>query len=175
MKLNEARDLLELGEHFDISDLVSARRRALRRHHPDHGGSREMMERVEAAVGLLAESLSISPSQTVAAEVGLAYDSRRQGRLVHDCPSFTIDVLPVEAFEILLLAAAALDADVAVEDPPYLLEVLLRSPVVAWCRCEVVPEAGGSIITLTSDIGDHDSLEHLRDLWIGSINELQQP
>lgn len=94
---------------------------------------------------------------------------------MHDCPSFTIDVLPVEAFEMLLLAAAALDADVADEDPPYLLEVLLRSPVAAWCRCEVVPEAGGSIVTLTSDIGDLDALEDLRDLWIEAINELRLP
>ena len=95
--------------------------------------------------------------------------------MVHDCPSFTIDVLPVDAFETLLLAAASLDGDIADEEPPYVLEVVLRSPVAAWCRCEVVPEAGGSIVTLTSDVGDTDMLERLRDLWIDAINELQRP
>jgi hypothetical protein len=39
----------------------------------------------------------------------------------------------------------------------------------------VVPEAGGSIVTLTSDIGDLDALEDLRDLWIEAINELRLP
>lgn len=95
--------------------------------------------------------------------------------MVQDCPSFTIDVLPVEAFETLLLAAGALDADIADEEPPYLLEVLLRSPMQAWCRCEVVPEAGGSIVTLMSDVGDPEALERIRDLWIDAINELQRP
>jgi hypothetical protein len=147
------------------------------RHHPDHGGSREMMEHVETAVEVLTASLSCATRSPAGcpAEPDAPIETRRRSRLVHDCPSFTIDVLPVEAFEMLLLAAAALDADVADEDPPYLLEVLLRSPVAAWCRCEVVPEAGGSIVTLTSDIGDLDALEDLRDLWIEAINELRLP
>lgn len=164
MTPEEARLFLRLDRGFDASDVAMARRRALKRHHPDHGGSRELLERVDQAVGIVLSSTT-----------PMEQPPRRTGRMVQDCPSFTIDVLPVEAFEMLLLAAAALDADVADEEPPYVLEVLLRSPVAAWCRCEVVPEAGGSIVTLTSDIGNHESLDHLRDLWIDAINELQRP
>ena len=166
MTPEEARLFLRLDEGFDESDVATARRRALKRHHPDHGGSRELLERVEVAVDVVLSSTKPPVEQP-----------RRgsSGRVVHDCPSFTIDVLPAEAFETLLLAAASLDADLADEEPPYVLEVVLRSPVAAWCRCEVVPEAGGSIVTLTSDVGDADLLERLRDLWIDAINELQRP
>lgn len=168
--------MLDLGETFDNRELAAARRRALLRHHPDHGGSREMLERVELAAEVLSAFSSTAVSEKSApAESRIPPATRRTGRLVQDCPSFTIDILPVEAFEALVLAAAALGADIADEDPPYLLEVLLRSPVVAWCRCEVVPEAGGSIITLTSDVGDQHALEQLRDLWIDAINELRLP
>lgn len=165
MTPDEARLFLGLEEDFDRADVVAARRRALLRHHPDHGGSREMLERIDAAVALVMSAPA--PSGPL--------PRRGVRRLVHDCPSFTIDVLPVEAFETLVLAAGALDADIADEDPPYLLEVLLRAPFAAWCRCEVVPEAGGSIVTLTSDVGDTEVLEILRDLWIDAINELQRP
>ena len=165
MTPEEARLFLRLDTAFDESDVAVARRRAVKRHHPDHGGSREELERVEEAVGVVLSSM----------EAAVEHSRRRTDRLVHDCPSFTIDVLPVEAFETLLLAAAALDADIADEEPPYVLEVALRSPVAAWCRCEVAPEAGGSIVTLISDVGDNESLEHLRDLWIDAINELRRP
>ena len=51
---------------------------------------------------------------------------RRMRRWVdHDHPSFSIDALPAEAFEALLVATSWL-GEVLVDDPPYVLEVHLH-------------------------------------------------
>lgn len=162
MDIEFALSFLGVDPGYDESRVVAARRRALLRHHPDHGGTREALEQVHLATDLLFRALKVDTPPI---------DDRI--RYVRDCPSFTIDVLPVEAFELLVLASANMDADIIDEDPPYMLEVLLRTPVDAWCRCDVVPEAGGSIVTLSTEAMLDKGIEDIRDLWVESINELR--
>ena len=63
--------------------------------------------------------------------------------------AFSIDLLPVEAFELVLLAFSAI-GDPKVVDEPYLLEGQVDDPYLGAARVELAPEAGGSIVTVTT-------------------------
>lgn len=89
-----------------------------------------------------------------------------------DAPSFVINALPVDAFETLLVAASNL-GEIVDEDPPYLLEVLVRDPGPLWCRFELFPDAGSTTVILSCDIEIGYrlySVEEIRDMWISTIN-----
>lgn len=62
---------------------------------------------------------------------------------------FTIAHLPVDAFELLLLAFSSI-GDPKVVDEPYLLEGQIDDPFVGLARVELAPEAGGSLVTVTT-------------------------
>jgi hypothetical protein len=61
--------------------------------------------------------------------------------------TFSIGELPAVAFELLVMALSSI-GDPKVVDEPYLLEGLVDDPAPGWCRIRLVPEAGGSIVTL---------------------------
>lgn len=63
--------------------------------------------------------------------------------------TFTVASLPVEAFELLLLAFSAI-GDPKVIDEPYLLEGQVDDPFLGIARVELAPEAGGSIVSVTT-------------------------
>ena len=151
-----------LGIEPDVGDeeVSAARRRAAWTVHPDRGGSTEAMTAVNNAFVAIMQARRATvppPSRAVVA---------------HDVPSFTIDVLPVDAFEYLVLAAQSL-GEVVDSDPPYLLEVILRpSDGDVWCRLEVVPDAGSSTVSLWCDTTASFDAESCRDLWVLAINDL---
>ena len=66
----------------------------------------------------------------------------------HDIPSFTVEALPVETFEAMLVVAGWL-GEVIDDDPPYRLDVHMTDPFECWCRFDVVPDAGASTVSLT--------------------------
>lgn len=99
-----------------------------------------------------------------------------------DVASFTVEALPVEAFEGLLIAAAWM-GELVDDEPPYRLEANLFDPIRCWCRLEVVPDAGSSTVSLT--VGPIDSqsgvvdppdvepdVEVVRDVWVNALNEI---
>jgi hypothetical protein len=155
----EALALLGLTEGFDVRDLQRARRQALLRRHPDHGGTREAVDAVERAVELLLVARDVVSPRV------------RRGS---DRPSFTVSALPVEAFELLLLAAADL-GDVSDDDPPYRLEVRMHEPPDTWVCFELVPDAGSSTVSLTLEAPMALDVEAVRDTWVAAINALQLP
>jgi hypothetical protein len=90
----------------------------------------------------------------------------------HDEPSFTIDVLPVDAFAALERVAGEL-GEILAEDPPYVLEVLLQQPAPCWCRLELLPEAGATTVMMTVAGIQHvrpPIVEDVRDTWIEALN-----
>ena len=92
----------------------------------------------------------------------------------HDNPSFTIEALPAEAFEALLLVAGWL-GDLIDDDPPYALEVAMTSPYQGWCRLDLVPDAGASTVSLVvaGEPGmPAPDLDEVRDAWIAGLNQL---
>ena len=179
-EVDDAVRVLGLARMASIEDVLGARRRLARSVHPDVGGRGDEMVRVNRAVEIVIEYLRgpvsvdsssawppVEPSSDVPATAtgSSSFGSRRW---VIDRPSFVIDVLPVDAFEWLLLAARVL-GEVVDEDPPYSLEALLDSRVDRWCRLEIVPDAGSSTISIVAENIDP---EDLVALWVNTINEL---
>ncbi len=172
----------ELGLTSDAteSEIRWARRRLAKRHHPDTGGDDRRMRNVNAAA---AEALRARAVSSVAGqraeheEEAISDEPRGVDHVVSDVPSFTVEALPVETFEALLIVAADI-AEVLDDDPPYRLDTVLGSPLECWCRLEVVPDAGASTVSLF--IGRLDdrpapTSDVVRDLWIVALNELDWP
>ena len=93
-------------------------------------------------------------------------------RLIH--PSFTIDALPAEAFEALLIVTSWI-GEVLVDEPPYLLDVHLYEPAECWCRLELVPDAGSSTVSITvAGIEGRAAplVDEVRDVWVANLNQL---
>lgn len=168
-------------------ELRLARRRLAKDLHPDRAGGRvdatlamqrlnEAFERALAAVGR--PPVPVPPaapaSGAPAPDVVVAPVPRPGGRLAHDVASFTIEALPVESFEALLIVASWLGEPLD-DDPPYRLDVLLGEPFGCWCRLDLVPDAGASTVALT--LGSIDGrpvpdIDVVRDAWVAELNTL---
>lgn len=172
--------MLGLDAGAGAGEVVEARRRLARTAHPDVGGTLDGMQRInEAAEQALALLGRVEPSmssveRSSAAPSDPAETVVRRDRVRHDHPSFTIEALPAEAFEGLLVVASWL-GDLISDDPPYELEIALTGPVRGWCRIDLVPDAGASTVSLTV-AGEPGcappDLESVRDLWIDGLNQL---
>jgi hypothetical protein len=156
--------LFGLTQTASIDEIIQARRFLALEFHPDRGGSDEHMALVNLAFDEIMNwhrQQQPEPLHISIPKLPLAFDVDR--------PSFVISALPVVAFELLLLAGRII-GDVALDDPPYLLEVQIEDPVLTWCRLEVLPESGSSSVSLMVD-GQTNALS-VRDLWIRTINEI---
>lgn len=146
---------------------VRAAYRALAlRHHPDAGGSDEAMAELNRAYEIAIQGVGPAGPRPTSAR-----------RVQRDVASFTYDELPVVAFENLLVVAGIL-GDVAEEEPPYLLEFVIREAGGAWCRCELVPDAGSTTVSVTVATEDPAPLlgvETVRDLLVAELNALELP
>lgn len=103
--------------------------------------------------------------------------SSRLARVQRDVASFTIDALPVAAHEALVLVASAV-GDVADDDPPYVLEFVIRDGAGVWCRCDIVPDAGSCTVSVTvASVGDDAVVDcdTVRDLLVAELNSLDWP
>ena len=82
----------------------------------------------------------------------------------------------METFEALLVVISWI-GEVLDDDPPYVLECHLFEPSPCWCRLELVPDAGGSTVSITvarTDGGEPVSAEAVRDVWVDQLNRLGQ-
>jgi len=162
--LAEFYKLFGLTQTASIDEIIQARRFLALEFHPDRGGSDEHMALVNLAFDEIMywhRQQQPEPLQVLLPRVSSVIDVDR--------PSFVINALPVVAFELLLLAGRII-GDVALDDPPYLLEVQIEDPILTWCRLEVLPEAGSSSVSLIVE-GLTNAL-YIRDLWIQTINEI---
>jgi hypothetical protein len=104
--------------------------------------------------------------------------ARRSGsHHAHDVASFTIEALPAEAFEALLVASSWL-GELIDDDPPYRLDVDLGEPFDCWCRLDLVPDAGASTVGVTLASRDGrpvPDLDSVRDTWVATLNTLGRP
>ena len=208
---------VELGLSRDASldEVRAARRRLAFEFHPDRGGDAASMQRVNAAFDAAVAHItgrrrlpelpstpgsdaSRMQSRSTSADATRGRAQRdpppvRWGKQRHrfeqDAPSFTVDALPVEAFEALLVVAAWI-GEVLDDDPPYVLECHLHEPAPCWCRLDLVPDAGGSTVSITvaapageelpstdpsstdPSFFDVSFVERVRDVWVEQLNQL---
>ena len=169
----------------DADSVRRARRRLARDNHPDVGGDAETMRAVNAAAAAaLAEidrarnSSGVPSGPSPSSAVSPDHNATGGAVRVDRC-SFTIEVLPVDAHEVLCVAAAWL-GEVVDDDPPYLLEVDMHDPLRVWCRLELVPDAGATTVSIavsaTQGPDGHPApvpdIDHVRDLWVDTVNRL---
>jgi hypothetical protein len=172
---------LEAGATPD--DIRSARRRLAKAHHPDRGGDAEYMQTINEAADAALLSVEAQPEpvgdSATGAQDGQAH-STQNGHIsgyASDVPSFTVEALPVETFEAMLVVASWL-GEVLDDDPPYRLETYLTEPLDCWCRLDVVPDAGASTVSLTvGGIGGAPAPDVLtvRDAWVSNLNAVDWP
>jgi hypothetical protein len=151
----------------------AARRDLAKRHHPDAGGDAEMMRSINQAAGQALQE--IANRATIPAPIDEPH-SEPTG-VSRDVPSFTVEALPVETFEALLVVASWI-GEVLDDDPPYRLDTHLHEPAPCWCRLELVPDAGASTvsITLANEEGQPvPNIERVRDTWIDQLNRYDWP
>ena len=179
--------MLGLPPGSTVQDVENARRTLAKSSHPDVGGSDRQMQVINAAAdeaARIAAGRAPSPAAQAAppppapapsdsaspgpASPGPAF----QWRVDH--PSFTVEALPAESFEALLVVAGWLGETID-DDPPYRLDVELAEPVPCWCRLELLPDAGATSVGLTIGsergvtAGDVDAV---RDAWVAALNAL---
>jgi hypothetical protein len=152
------------------ADIVEARRRLAKRAHPDAGGTVESMQRINEAAEVALRAVAQSSGTARPRRAGAP--SHAPAR--HDHPSFTVEALPVDTYEALLIVATWL-GEVVADDPPYQLEVALVDPIRGWCRMDLVPDAGASTVSLAVSAEPGypvPDLDRVRDLWIDGLNRL---
>ena len=144
-----------------VASVKAARRRLAKALHPDLAAGRA--DAVAAAADSTARLMSVTKAaemaiadlaaRRVTASGGESGDGGGQVQLGRDAEQdeaiFSVPHLPAEAFELLLLAFSSI-GDPKVLDEPYLMEGMVDDPVVGMARVEIVPEAGGSIVTVTT-------------------------
>jgi hypothetical protein len=175
--------ILGLDSRATHEQIREARRALSLVHHPDRGGDPEMMALINrAADELLADSshrnstTMNTSTTTFSKQVSDSEAGPGSERVVVvDRPSFTIDVLPVVAHEVLTLAVASI-GEIMDDDPPYVLEFVVidasRNDHRIWCRADIVPDAGASTVSLSAESRFTNDLEWLRDLLVREINAL---
>jgi DnaJ domain len=167
--------VLGISPDATLEEVRSARRKLAARFHPDHGGDPVRMGEINVAFdAVVFQLLHPAPPPPPESPVAPPAPPRRYQGVQQDAPSFTIDHLPVEAFEALLVVTSWM-GEVLVDDPPYVLEVHLIEPGPCWCRLDLVPDAGSSTVTLTVasiDGTPAPDIEEVRDLWVSNLNRL---
>jgi hypothetical protein len=142
MSVPDPWGVLGVAPGSSLAAARAARRRLAKQLHPDvDGGQVEAMTEVNRALAQIerlagAEPASVAPAQPTVAQPAGSLDP----------DSFSVEWLPAEAFEALFLAAYGL-GDILVADEPYLLELFLAEPP-CFCHLTLVPEAGGSLVTV---------------------------
>lgn len=176
--------LLGVSPAAGEDELRAARRRLAKDLHPDRAGGdadrmRELNVAFEAALAVVQATGPIGVVVTPEPPPPEDAAPRRRGvHHAHDVASFTIEALPAEAFEALLVAATWL-GETLDDDPPYRLDVDLSEPFDCWCRLELVPDAGASTVSLTLASRDGrqpvPDLDRVRDTWVMTLNTLGRP
>ena len=167
--------MLSVERGASADEIRRAWRERARTAHPDVGGSEAAMQELNEALLLALAYADVVPIVTVATSPVLVRRER-------DVSSFTVDVLPAECFEALIIVAGISGA-ISHEEPPYQLEFSLHDSDVTgalngWCRCDLVPEAGATTVSLlvgTETSAEGISVEEVRDYLVANLNAIEWP
>lgn len=175
-------EVLGLERDATVEQVRAARRALAKEHHPDQGGDEPTMQRInQAALVALQRIEREQPGEgdRRTDPVGNPEPQSRSfgGGVSSDMPSFAVEALPAETFEALVVVASWF-GEVLDEDPPYRLDTYLFEPFDCWCGLEVVPDAGGSTVSLVIagiDGSPTPDVLDVRDAWITNLNAIDWP
>ena len=167
--------VLSVERGASADEIRRAWRERARTVHPDVGGT-------DAAMQELNEALHSALAYVDVVSIATVANSPLLVRRERDVSSFTVDVLPAECFEALLIVAGISGA-ISHEEPPYQLEFSLHDSDVtgalnSWCRCDLVPEAGATTVSLlvgTETSAEGISVEEVRDYLVANLNAIEWP
>ncbi len=180
---------LGLGHDATREDVRAARRRLAKGNHPDQGGDSSRMQTINEAADAALVAIDAREANgpgrsanTVGSDSGapahrVPPSHAATGGVARDAPSFTVEALPVETFEAMLVVASWL-GEVLDDDPPYRLDMYLHDPYDCWCRLDVVPDAGASTVSLTVaglDGAPTPDVLAVRDAWVANLNAVDWP
>lgn len=183
---------LGLGTDASSDDVRAARRLLAMTHHPDQGGDPARMQAINEAADaalllLVVDAAAVpdgpenhTPSATPVsggADRWTPHVGERRSNIARDVLSFTVEALPVETFEAMLVVASWL-GEVLDDDPPYQLDTYLYEPFDCWCRLDVVPDAGASTVSLAVagiDGAPTPDVIAVRDAWVANLNAVDWP
>ena len=168
---------LGLGRDATVDDIRAARRRLAKAHHPDRGGDPAHMQSINEAADAAMLAVETPPDAPEPSESESHPADTGASGVERDVPSFTVEALPVETFEAMLVVASWL-GDVLDDDPPYRLDTYLSEPFDCWCRLEVVPDAGASTVSLAVagiDGAPTPDVIAVRDAWVTNLNAVDWP
>lgn len=171
---------LGLAPGATVAEVRAARRDLAKRFHPDTGGDPEKMRDINAAAGqalhLIAQTETTTAPRPRPRRERAPEPEHDDGGPPHhtmsDVPSFTIEALPAEAFEALVVVTSWI-GEMLDDDPPYRLDAHLLEPCRCWCRLDLVPDAGASTVSISLARSGDDplpTLEAVRDTWIEQLN-----
>lgn len=178
---------LGLRPGASAGEVRTARRDLARIHHPDQGGDADRMRTINEAADRVLRTIAeatapIPPADPTATPASAPASSETQDSepterwsgVERDAPSFTVEALPVETFEALLVVTSWI-GEVLDDDPPYRLDVHLYEPTECWCRLDVVPDAGASTVSLSVagvDGAATPDVITVRDAWVANLNQV---
>ena len=168
MEQSEALQILGLSASATHQQARVSWRALAKTHHPDVGGTEAHMARINQALETVLDMQEPAPKEK-------QYDSH----IRRDVSSFTVEVLPVVCWNALEVVAAHC-GPIIVDDPPYMIEFSLHDThlihsLQAWCRCELVPEAGATTVHLTvgsTRASETPDVEEVRDLLVSTLNSI---
>jgi hypothetical protein len=188
--------VLGLSPGASVSDARAARRRLAKQLHPDVHGARRPEDRadLERRMTTVNEALAavIAAISTAGASAapgsgapyfGAPVPPEPRGSSGHpavaagaDDGTVCIEALPVRAFEALFVVAYGL-GEILDEDEPYCLDLYLPVPDPCFCHLDLVPDAGGSIITVSvsaAEGADAPPVAAVRDLLVAELDALAE-
>ncbi len=166
-------EVLGVAPDASWTEVCSARRRLAKALHPDSGvvdGEHDPGRRM-ALVNWAFDEVRAARDRAggPTAPGGADVDGTELG--------FTVEALPVDAFEAVLMAAVDL-GDVVHLDEPYLLGVLVDHPGPCHCIFELSPEAGGTLVTMDvapRSFGHCPEAGAVRDAFLDEIRRQGAP
>ena len=175
MKDHDPFVVLQISSSSSEAEIRRAWRDRARTAHPDAGGSDSAMQDLNVALRSALTLLTSEKGEVVKTKI-------RSGRQERDVSSFTVQAPIAKTFEALFVLAGMSGA-ISSEEPPHQIEFSLHDSGVdgtlqAWCRCDLVSEAGATTVSLmvgTYDSGVQVVSEEVRDYLVASLNSIDWP
>jgi hypothetical protein len=176
----DAFAVLGVSRAATLDEVRAARRKLALELHPDRATGnpdaerrmREVNVAFDQAVKLIRGERDTAP----AAREPEPPPVRRVARISTDVASFVIDCMRPEAFERLFIVSHWV-GEPLYADPPGLLEVHLQEPSPCFCRLELMPEAGATMVSITVATIEPwwmaaPDTDAVRDLYVLMVNQL---